>query len=129
MSKKKNPQPTESELAILNVLWRRGPSMVRQVQDALSAEKQIGYTTVLKLLQIMHEKGLVTRDESRRPHVYLAREPAEATRQQLVGSFMERVFEGSVSKLILQALSSKRVSAEELSEIRALLDEYERENS
>lgn len=129
MSKKKNPRPTDSELAILNVLWQRGPSMVRQVQDALIAKKRIGYTTVLKLLQIMHEKGLVTRDESRRPHVYQPRLPAEKTRRQLVGDFMEKVFDGSPGKLIMQALDAKRVSAEDLKRIRTLLDEYERKKS
>ncbi len=120
------PRPTDAELAILRVLWRRGPSTVRQVQEVLGAEKPTGYTTVLKLMQIMTEKGLVTRDESRRTHVYRARRSAEKTQQQLVGDLLERAFEGSAQRLVMQALSSKKVTPEELAQIRALLDQMER---
>ncbi len=129
MSNKLSPAPTEAELAILSVLWRRGPSMVREVQEVLNEKKPTGYTTVLKLMQIMLEKGLVTRDESRRPHVYQPSAPPERTQARLVGDFIDRVFEGSTSKLILKALSTKRVAEDELKHIRSLLDEYEQENS
>lgn len=103
--------------------------MVREVQEALSEEKPPGYTTVLKLMQIMLDKGLVTRDETRRPHVYSPSAPAEKTQAQLVGDFMEKVFEGSASQLIMRALSTQRVSPEDLKQIRALLDQYETENT
>ncbi len=125
---KKLPRPTDAELAILGVLWQRGPSTVRQVLDVLNAEKPTGYTTVLKLLQIMTEKGLVTRDESRRTHLYQPRIPAEGTQRQLVADLLERAFEGSAEKLVMQALSTTKVSPEELVKIRAMLDEIERGN-
>jgi predicted transcriptional regulator len=124
--KKKLPRPTDAELAILGVLWQRGPSTVRQVLNVLNAEKPTGYTTVLKLLQIMTEKGLVTRDESRRTHVYQPRIPAEGTQRQLVADLLEQAFEGSAEKLVMQALSTKKVSPEELAKIRTMLDEIER---
>ena len=124
--KKKLPRPTDAELAILGVLWQRGPSTVRQVLDVLNAEKPTGYTTVLKLLQIMTEKGLVTRDESRRTHVYQPRIPAEGTRRQLVADLLEQAFEGSAEKLVMQALSTTKVSPEELAKIRKMLDKIER---
>ena len=119
------PRPTNAELAILRVLWRRGPSTVRQVHDVLSAEKPIGYTTILKFMQIMTEKGLLLRDESRRSHVYRPQVSAEQTQQQLVGDLLERAFEGSAQRLVMQALSAKKVTAEELAQIRATLDEIE----
>lgn len=123
---KRIPRPTDAELAILRVLWRRGPSTVRQVHDVLNAEKPTGYTTVLKFMQIMTEKGLLLRDESRRSHVYRPQRPAEKTQQQLVGDLLDRAFEGSAQRLVMQALNAKKVSPEELAEIRALLDEIER---
>lgn len=123
---KRIPRPTDAELAILRVLWRRGPSTVRQVHDVLSAEKPTGYTTVLKFMQIMTEKGLLLRDESRRSHVYRPQRPAEKTQQQLVGDLLDRAFEGSAQRLVMQALNAKKVTPEELAEIRALLDEIER---
>lgn len=127
MAKRKRiPRPTDAELAILRVLWRRGPSTVRQVHDVLSAEKPTGYTTVLKFMQIMTEKGLLLRDESRRSHVYRPQRPAEKTQQQLVGDLLDRAFEGSAQRLVMQALNAKKVTPEELAEIRALLDEIER---
>ena len=118
-------RPTNAELAILQVLWRRGPCTVRQIHDVLSEEKPVGYTTVLKLMQIMTEKGLLLRDESRRSHVYRPQVSAEQTQQQLVGDLLERAFEGSAQRLVMQALSAKKVTAEELAQIRALLDEIE----
>jgi predicted transcriptional regulator len=101
---------------------------VRQVHDVLNRDKPTGYTTVLKFMQIMTEKGLLTRDESRRTHVYRPRLPAEKTQQRLVGDLLERAFEGSAQKLVMHALSAKKVSPEELAEIRAVLDEIERGN-
>lgn len=121
MSKPTLPRPTDAELAILRVLWRRGPSTVRQVLEELGGET--GYTTVLKLMQIMTEKGLVTRDESERTHVYEARLPEEETQKQLVTDLLERAFSGSATKLVMQALSARKASAKELAQIRALLDE------
>ncbi|MCH7688436.1 MAG: BlaI/MecI/CopY family transcriptional regulator [Planctomycetes bacterium] len=125
MARKQTPKPTGSELAILRVLWQRGPSTVRNVKDTLSVDKPTGYTTVLKLMQIMHEKGLLERDESRRPHIYRPQAPVERTQSQLLKDFVERVFAGSTQQLVLQALGTKNASPEELAEIRALLDEIE----
>lgn len=129
MAKPRIPKPTEAELAILRVLWERGPSTVRDVQDVLNSAKETGYTTVLKLMQIMLDKGLVERDESRRTHVYRPRVPEEKTQRQLVGDLIERAFSGSAQKLVMQALSAKKVSADELQQIRALLDEIEGDQS
>jgi BlaI family transcriptional regulator, penicillinase repressor len=114
-------KPTDAELAILRVLWNRGPSTVRQVAAAMDREG--GYTTVLKLLQIMTEKGLVTRDETTRTHVYAAAHTEDQTQRQLVMDLVERAFEGSAAKLVLQALASKRSTPEELDEIRTLLNQ------
>lgn len=119
-------KPTASELEILRVLWARGPSTVREVHEALSAKKAVGYTTVLKLLQIMTEKGTVRRNEDQRAHVYEACEPAEKTKRQLAGDVLQRVFEGSASQLMQHALAGRRTSPEEIEELRRLLDEYER---
>jgi len=119
------PNPTPSELEILQVLWSRGPSTVREVHGALSAVKQLGYTSVLKLMQIMTTKGLVTRSENQRAHVYEACEPAEKTKQQFAEDVLERVFRGSACELMLHALAGRRSSKEELKELRRLLDEYE----
>ena len=113
-------KPTDAELAILTVLWSRGPSTVRQVAAAM--DREAGYTTVLKLLQIMTEKGLVTRDESARTHVYDAAYTEDQTQQQLVMDLVERAFDGSAAKLVLQALASKKATPEELDEIRKLLN-------
>jgi BlaI family penicillinase repressor len=117
------PRPTDAELALLRVLWRRGPSTVRQVHEAIARREPLAYTTTLKQLQIMTDKGLVVRDETERAHVYSARLPVEQTRGQLVTDLLDRVFEGSASRLVLQALSSRPASPEELAEIRRLLDE------
>jgi BlaI family penicillinase repressor len=125
MAKSKPPRPTDAELAILRVLWRRGPCTVREVQEELTRGQPTGYTTALKLLQIMAEKGLVDRDESRRTHVYRASRPEEQTQQQLVGDLLERAFGGSAQKLVMQALASKPASAGELAAIRELLDRLE----
>ena len=119
------PRPTDAELEILAVLWQRGPSTVREVHDSISELKPTGYTTVLKLMQIMTEKGLVSRDERERAHVYRARVPEEQTQQQLVGDLLDRAFKGSAASMVMQALATKRASPEDLSRIRQLLDDYE----
>lgn len=121
----KIPRPTDAELAILNVLWDRGPSTVREVHEALSATHDTGYTTVLKLLQIMIDKGLVVRDESQRAHVYASRYGEQRTQRQLLGDLIDRAFGGSPAKLVMQALSGSRASAEELTAIRRLIEQME----
>ena len=120
------PRPTDAELEILKVLWRRGPSTVREVFDDLSGVKTTGYTTFLKLMQIMSDKGLVRRDETARAHVYEAALAEDETQRQLVGDLLRRAFDGSAKRLVLQALSSEKASADELTEIRQMLDELER---
>jgi BlaI family transcriptional regulator, penicillinase repressor len=119
-------KPTASELDILHVLWDRGPSTVRDVHIALSEKRELGYTTVLKLMQIMTAKGLVRRNEEQRAHVYEACLPAEKTKRQLAADTLERVFDGSASQLMLHALAGHRSSKQEIAELRRLLDEYER---
>ena len=115
-------RPTDAELAILRILWDRGPSTVRQVHDILGLERQAAYTTALKLLQIMTEKGLVERDERDRTHIYRARLSEETTQRQLVRDLVDRAFGGSASKLVMQALATKRASADELRDIRKAID-------
>ena len=119
------PRPTDAELAILRVLWRRGASTVKDVHEELARRSPAAYTTTLKQLQIMTDKGLVLRDESQRAHLYMARLPEEQTQGQLVGDLLDRAFEGSASRLVMRALASRPASAEELSEIRRLLDQLE----
>ncbi len=125
MESKDPPRPTSTELDILRVLWERGPSTVREVHDVLARVKPTGYTTVLKLLQIMTAKGTVRRNEDARAHVYEARQPAESTKRQLVGDLLQRAFAGSASQLMLHALSGKKTSREEIEEIRRMLNDYE----
>ena len=120
------PRPTDAELAILRVLWQRGPSTVRDVHQVLSRSHGSGYTTVLKTLQIMTEKRLVVRDEAQRAHVYAARESERRTQRQLLGDLVDRAFGGSSAKLVLHALSERPASEEELRGIRALLDQLEK---
>ena len=122
MSRTPVPRPTDAELAILRILWDRGPSTVRQVHDILGLERQAAYTTALKLLQIMTEKGLVERDERDRTHIYRARLSEETTQRQLVRDLVDRAFGGSASKLVMQALATRRASAEELRDIRKAID-------
>lgn len=122
---KNPPRPTDAELAILRVLWERGPSTVRDVHQVLNGQRATGYTTILKLLQIMTEKGLVERDESSRTHVYVSRYSEEYTQRQLVGDLLDRAFGGSSLKLVMQALAARKATPEELSEIRRLLDQRE----
>jgi predicted transcriptional regulator len=114
-------------LDILRVLWQRGPSTVREVQDTLNEMKPTGYTTVLKMLQIMTDKGLVQRDERQRAHVYEARLAQEQTQRQLVTDLLERVFDGSATSLVMQALTAKKKASDrELAEIRNMIAEFER---
>jgi predicted transcriptional regulator len=123
--KRERTKPTEAELAILRVLWARGACTVREVTDALHDERGTGYTTTLKLMQIMTEKGLVRRNDSAKSHVYRAAAPATTTQRQLVGELLEKAFGGSAQQLVMQALAAKRASREELAEIRRLLDQIE----
>jgi len=127
MSAKPNrpPRPTDAELEILTVLWSRGPSTVRDVHEAIARRKPTQYTTVLKMLQIMAEKGLARRDEKQRAHVYQAAKPREWTQRQLAGDLLERAFSGSARSLLLGALGARKTSPEELAELRKLLDDYE----
>ena len=124
MARNKALRPTDGELEILRVLWSRGPSTVRQVHDVLAPEKQTSYNTTLKLLQIMNEKGVVTRDESQRPQVYRATLPEDQMQRRLVSDFLQRAFGGSARKLVA-ALTASGISEEELAEIRRLFDELE----
>jgi predicted transcriptional regulator len=120
------PRPTEAELAILSVLWRLGPATVRDVHDELARYEQTGYTTTLKLLQIMYQKGLVTRNDTQRAHVYSPTLSKQQTQEQLLGDFTRRVFDDSPAQLVLQALgAAKQARPEELAQIKALLDRIE----
>lgn len=121
----KLPKPTDAELAILRVLWQRGPSTVREVWEQLDPKQRTGYTTVLKIMQIMFEKGLLYRDETDRSHVYHAARSEEQTQRQVIGHLLERLFSGSAPKLVMQALASRKATPAELKEIRRLLDDME----
>ncbi len=116
-------KPTDSELEILHVLWTNGPSTVRQVYGSLSLSRDIGYTTALKLMQIMHEKGLLTREETNRSHTYAAAVTEEDTQRGLVDRFVETAFRGSASKLVMQVLGQHKASRQELDEIKKLLNQ------
>lgn len=118
----KAPRPTEAELEILQVLWQHGTCTVRDVHEVLNRRAGTGYTTALKLLQVMHDKGLVDRDESERAHMYKAAVSKERTQKRFLADMVKRVFEGSPSRLVLQALGDHKASREELHEIRALLN-------
>ncbi len=126
MAKPTTPHPTEGELAILKVFWQRGPSTVRQVNEVLSEGRATGYTTTLKLMQIMIDKGLLVRDSSQWPHVYRARLGEEQTQNQILDRVLKRAFGGSVAKLMMRLLAVKKVSPEELARIKDMLDEMER---
>ena len=120
------PAPTDAELELLTVLWKLGPSTVKEVFEALQPAKAVGYTTVLKQLQVMHRKGLVRRSERFRAHVYEPNESPDRTKRQLATSLVKQAFGGSAQGLIQSALAGRRVTAKELSEIREILDEIER---
>jgi BlaI family transcriptional regulator, penicillinase repressor len=119
-------KPTSAELEILHVLWERGPSTVREVHEALHSKRPIGYTSVLKLMQIMTAKGTVRRNEEQRAHVYEAVQPEEKTKRELALDVLQRVFDGSASELMMHALSGRKASKDEIEEMRRLLNEYER---
>ena len=120
------PRPTDAELEILTVLWSRGPSTVREIHEIIAQRKPTQYTTVLKLIQIMSGKGLVQRDEKQRAHICEAARPREWTQRQLAGDLLRRAFNGSTKSLMLGALSARKTTKGELTELRKLLDEYEK---
>ena len=127
MARKASPQPTDVELAILRVLWARGPSTVREVHDVLAEapERETGYSTTLKMMQVMLEKGLLTRDESRRPQVYAPSQPEEQTQRQILRDVLRKVFGGSARKLVMRAVESEKISPKALAELRKLLKQME----
>ena len=122
-------RPTESELEILQVLWDKGPSSVREVNDILNESRDIGYTTTLKIMQIMSDKGLVDRDTSRRTHIYQASRHQSDTQSFLLGEFLRSAYKGSAKKLVLQALGNHKTTKAELHEIKALIEQLEKEKS
>lgn len=125
MARPASTQPTDVELRILSILWSRGPSPVRVIHQQLSAEKGTNYSTTVKMLSVMLEKGLVTRDESVRPHVYRAVRSQAATQKRMLRELIDKVYAGSSMSLVLQALSTQKASPDELAEVRRLLDELE----
>ena len=127
MARGRTPRPTDRELAILRILWDKGSSTVRQVNEAMSADGETGYTTTLKLMQIMTEKGLLHRDDSKFKHVFKPAITEEKAQKQLVGDLLERAFSGSAEKLVMRALSAKKISAKERASIKKMLDEFEGE--
>ncbi len=127
MSNKPIPKPTESELEILQVLWENGPSTVRFVNDKLNAEREVGYTTTLKLMQIMADKGLVVRNTDQRTHIYEANVGESDTQRRLLKKFVDTTFRGSAMKLVMQALGNHRASSDELDEIKAMIERMEQD--
>ncbi|MBI1228176.1 MAG: BlaI/MecI/CopY family transcriptional regulator [Bacteroidetes bacterium] len=127
MNEKMLPKPTDAELEILQVLWENGPSSVRFVNDQLAERREVGYTTTLKLMQIMHEKGLVVRNTDARSHIYEAAIERDATQRNLLGTFVDNVFSGSAIDLVMQALGNHKASPDELNQIKALIEKMERE--
>lgn len=129
MARPANSAPTDGEMAILKALWKIGPATVRQVHDEIGSKPPVGYTTVLKLMQIMTEKGILLRDESARSHVYRPARPRQTTLRDMVGGMLRRAFDGSAAELVQGAIAAKPPSAEEIAEIRRILDEHERRRS
>jgi predicted transcriptional regulator len=127
MARRKSSRPTDRELTILRILWDKGPSTVREVNEAMNEDENTGYTTTLKLMQIMIDKGLLLRDDSQFKHVYRPSLSEEKAQKQLVGDLLDRAFSGSAEKLVMRALSAKKVSAKELARIRKTLAELEGE--
>ena len=121
-------RPTDAELEILQVLWQKGPSTVRQVNEALNETRETGYTTTLKLLQIMFDKGLVERDDAQRKHIYAAAVRESDTQQQLLRQFVDSTFRGSASRLVMQLLGNHNATPQELDEIKALIEKLENED-
>ncbi len=128
MKKKETPRPTEAELEILQVLWQSGPATVRLVNDRLNEKRPVGYTTTLKMMQIMHDKGLLRRDERQRSHLYSPVIKERETQQILLNRFLESAFGGSAARLVMQALGNHQASREEIARIRAFLDQLEEED-
>lgn len=122
------PKPTEAELEILQVLWENGPSSVRFVNDELAEKREVGYTTTLKLMQIMFEKGLVSRNTDARSHIYEAAIERDVTQRNLLGTFVDNVFSGSAMNLVMQALGNHKASKDELDQIKALIEKMENED-
>ncbi len=129
MARARRPLPAERELEILKTLWGIGPSSVGEVNQEINKYRHAGYTTTLKLMQIMHEKKLLVRDDSKWPHVYKPAVAEEKTQNQLVGDLLEKAFSGSAEKMVIRALSSKKVTPAELKKIKEMLDEIERAHS
>lgn len=127
MARNGNFRPTDRELTILRILWDNGPSTVRQVNEIMSKDSNTGYTTTLKLMQIMTEKGLLLRDDSHFKHVYKPAVTEEKTQKQLVGDLLDKAFSGSAEKLVMRALSAKKVSPKQLERIKKMIEEIERE--
>ena len=125
---RETPIPSNSELEILRILWKRGPSTVRDVHDELKKERDVGYTTVLKIMQVMADKKIVTRDESERSHVYTPAVEEKSIKRRLVSELLDKAFDGSAAQLVMQALSDKRASPEDIKKIRKLLDESSRKS-
>ena len=125
MARSKTPRPTDKELVILGILWSRGPSTVREIHEEMNEDGDTGYTTTLKLMQIMTEKGLLVRDNSQFKHVYKPALSEERTQKQLISDLLDKAFAGSAEKLVMRALAAKKVSAGELASIRKMLDEFE----
>ena len=126
MASQQFPQPTDGELEVLRVLWDNGPSTVKQVHETVNKKKPVGYTTTLKVMQVMHEKGLLLRNDSKYRHIYKPVLPAEKTQGQLLTDFLDKAFSGSTEKLVMQLLSAKKLSAKERSKIRKMFNETER---
>jgi BlaI family transcriptional regulator, penicillinase repressor len=127
MARKRNSGPTEKELQILSILWKYGPSSVREVNSKINLNETAGYTTTLKLMQIMFEKKLLKRDESSKTHVYIPASPENLVQKEIIVSLLGRVFAGSTEKLVMSALSAKKVSRDELEKIKMLVSQKERE--
>ena len=125
MDRMNDPKPTNAELAILGVLWERGPSSVRETQDALAKGSEVGYTTILKTMQVMREKGMLAREDRGRAHVYRPVEGEATAKRDLLGELMDRAFGGSAQNLVMHALAAKPASAEEIAAIRRMLDDME----
>lgn len=125
MTARNQAKPTEKELEILQILWKKGPAAVKEVHEAMGGEANNGYTTILKLLQIMHEKGLVTRQKSGKLHLYKAVPTQENTRQQILDKMIDTVFQGSAMQLVMSALGNKKSTKEELTEIKKYLEKLE----
>ena len=126
---KKKHSPTEAELEILQILWQNGPSSVRSVNDILNQEREVGYTTTLKIMQIMNDKGLVERDTGQRTHIYNAIAKENDTQGNLLDSFIEKTYRGSAMRMIMQALGRQEASQQELEELKKIIDQIEKQNN